>query len=291
MRSSARIAAMILLLAGVAHASLGGYVAEIEKWREKFDDDVRHGGWLNMVGRTKIEEGPSTLGSDAASMLVLPPKAPAQFGTLIRQGVSFQFTPAPGVEATVATQAVSGSIDLPTKRGSARLQSGDLTFAVRAIGEDFYLLVDDANNPAVQQFKGTTWYPIQPSYRVAAKFVPYARPLSVHVPMTHVESQIVQRSSGDLVFRLGGKSYRLQTFDEDDGSLFVMFQDQTNGHGTYGGGRFVDVPKPTDGVAALDFNKAFNPYCSVNSYVTCPIPPAQNRIDVKVTAGETFFGE
>jgi uncharacterized protein (DUF1684 family) len=120
--------------------------------------------------------------------------------------------------------------------------------------------------------------------------VPYAQPETLHVPLTHVTSKETMQSEGDLVFELAGKSFRLKTFTDEEG-LFVMFQDQTNGKRTYGGGRFVHAPKPTDGVTALDFNKAFNPYCSLNPYIMCPIPPAQNRLAVKIEAGERYYGE
>jgi hypothetical protein len=48
---------------------------------------------------------------------------------------------------------------------------------------------------------------------------------------------------------------------------------------------------PKGGTTMLDFNKAFNPYCSVNSYVMCPVPPAENRLDVEVAAGEKYDGD
>jgi hypothetical protein len=222
--------------------------------------------------------------------LALPAKAPGAFGVLSRRNGVFLFEPAPGVSVTFGGKAVAGSVELPTKPGSGRLTSGDLAVYVRQIGDDFYVLVADSHNPAIQAFKGTPWYPISIRYRVAAKFVPYAQPETAHVPLTHVTSKETMQSEGDLVFELAGKSFRLKTFADEEG-LFVMFQDQTNGKGTYGGGRFVYAPKPTDGVTALDFNKAFNPYCSLNPYIMCPIPPAQNRLPVKIEAGERYFGE
>jgi hypothetical protein len=88
---------------------------------------------------------------------------------------------------------------------------------------------------------------------------------------------------------LDGRAVRLRTFN-DESELFVMFQDETNGRETYGGGRFLNAPMPKDGTTVLDFNKAFNPYCSVNHYVMCPIPPAENRVGVRVVAGELFDG-
>jgi uncharacterized protein len=295
MRHPARLTALLLvglgvLQAGGARAELGGYVAEIEKWREHFDADVRSGGWLTLVGRTKLDEGTWTLGSDSKSVLVLPTKAPGELGVLSRRGSAFSFEPATGVAVTLGGKPVVGAVDLPTKAGSDRLASGDLTVAVRQIGDDFYMLVADTHNPAIQAFKGTAWYPISTSYRVTARFVAYSQPETAHLPLTRVTSKQTMRSEGDLVFELAGKSFRLKTFTDEEG-LFVMFEDETNGKGTYGGGRFLYAPKPTDGVTALDFNKAFNPYCSLNPYIMCPIPPPQNRLSVAIVAGEAYYGE
>jgi uncharacterized protein len=295
MRHPARLAALLLtvlgvLLGGAARAVLGGYAAEIEKWRESFDADVRNGGWLTLVGRTKLDGLTWTLGSDPKSAVILPGKAPGKLGVLSRLGSVFRFEPAGSVTVTLGGKAVASPVELPTEPGSDRLASGDLTVAVRQVGDDFYLLVADMHNPAMLAFKGTAWYPISTSYRVPARFIPYAQPQNAHVPLTHVTSKEVMQSEGDLVFELAGKSFRLKTFTDDEG-LFVMFEDKTNGKGSYGGGRFVHAPKPTNGVTALDFNKAFNPYCSLNPYIMCPMPPAENRLPIKIAAGEAYFGE
>jgi uncharacterized protein len=290
MRTAGRLALLCLLLSGAAAADTGGYAADIDKWRDDFEADIRAGGWLTLVGRRAIDEGTWTLGSDPQAAVVLPEKAPRELGVVTRTGGTFQFVPARGVPLTLGGKPVTGPIDLPTQEGTDRLTSGDLRIAVRAVGDDFYLLTEDIHNPAARAFRGTAWYPISTSYRVAATFLPYAHPQTVHVPLTHVTSKQTMQSTGDLVFRLAGKSFRLKTFADDEG-LFVMFGDDTNGKGTYPGGRFVHAPTPTDGVTALDFNKAFNPYCSLNPNIMCPIPPAQNRLRVKIAAGEAYYGE
>jgi hypothetical protein len=46
----------------------------------------------------------------------------------------------------------------------------------------------------------------------------------------------------------------------------------------------------TNGATLLDFKKTFNPYCSINTYVMCPIRLCENRLDFRVTAGETYSG-
>lgn len=289
-RSIALSLLSLLLLNPVGNARDTAYVAEIQKWRDDFDNDVRTGGWLELIGRLKLEQGATTLGSDSASALLLPPVAPKRLGTVIREGGVVKFEPAEGVAATVDGKAVAAVDELSTKAGSGRVKVGNYSFAVRVIGDDFYLLVRDSENPSVARFKGTSWFPIDRAYRVKARFTAYAQPEQVPVPMTHVDSRETMTSTGDVTFQWAGNPVRLKLFTDED-RLFVMFQDRTNGRETYGGGRFLYAPMPKGGTTMLDFNKAFNPYCSVNSYVMCPVPPPENRLDVEVAAGEMYDGD
>lgn len=76
-----------------------------------------------------------------------------------------------------------------------------------------------------------------------------------------------------------------------DSMLFVPFTDLSNGHATYGGGRYLDapIPKNNDTELKLDFNRAYNPYCAYNNAYSCPVPPAENRLRVAIPAGEKSF--
>src|SRR5271165_6856042 len=152
-----RALSAFLLLANLAVAADADYDAEIQKWRQDFDADVRNGGWLPLIGRFKIEEGISTIGSDPSAVVRLPPTLSTQkLGTLTRHADQFRFTPKTGIDATVDGHPLAQSTMLMTKPGSGRIQVGNLRFSVRAIGDDFYLLASDSQNPAVQQFTGTT---------------------------------------------------------------------------------------------------------------------------------------
>jgi uncharacterized protein (DUF1684 family) len=281
------ILTLLLPLATTGSAAAGDYVASIEAWRQEFDADLRTGGVLLLIGRYQLEEGSVTLGSDAASTIVLPGSAPARLGVLTRAADVFRFEPAPQAAVTVDSKAVSGLTQLATAPGTGRVRAGDITITVRAVGEDFYAFVQDAQNPAAKVFKGNEWFAVDSAYRVRAQFIPYAQPETVPVPMTHMDSKKAFESTGDVTFRMHGRQLRLKCFVDDD-KLFVMFQDRTNGRSTYGGGRFLQAPLPQGGATELDFNKAFNPYCSVNTYVACPVPPPQNRLDVAVEAGEKY---
>lgn len=39
----------------------------------------------------------------------------------------------------------------------------------------------------------------------------------------------------------------------------------------------------------LDFNYAYNPYCSYAERYRCPLPPADNKLTVAVRAGEKRY--
>jgi uncharacterized protein (DUF1684 family) len=279
---------VLVLLVNLASGADEAYQADIEKWRQDFDADVRTGGWLTLIGRFQVAQGVALIGSaPACTMRLQPGISPRQLATLTRHADVFEFAPARGVVATIDDKPVAGRVLLSTAKGTGRVRVGRLELVVRGVGDDFYLLISDKQNPAIRDFKGTTWFPIDPSYKVSAAFTAYAQPETVRVPMTRVDSKILLSSEGDVTFQLAGKTVRLKSFTDSEG-LFVMFQDQSNSKESYGGGRFLYAELPKNGVTVLDFNKSFNPYCSVNAYVMCPIPPPENRLDFSVQAGESY---
>ena len=95
---------------------------------------------------------------------------------------------------------------------------------------------------------------------------------------------------GAVEFTRDGKSYRIQAIDEGGDELFLVFADRTNGHGSYGAGRFLYAGAPdAAGNVVVDFNQAYNPPCAFTSFATCPLPPPDNRLDLAITAGEKKY--
>lgn len=95
--------------------------------------------------------------------------------------------------------------------------------------------------------------------------------------------------AGYLSFELEGSKHRLTayTFDGEDGeSLFVPFLDQTSGTETYGAGRYLDLEPEDDGTYSLDFNLAYHPSCVYDPKFSCPLTPAENRLPMRIEAGE-----
>jgi uncharacterized protein (DUF1684 family) len=134
------------------------------------------------------------------------------------------------------------------------------------------------------EFRGLRWFPVREPYRVTARFVSYEKLRSI--PIASIIGYTDQEPSpGYAEFTLGGQTLRLEPVLED-GELFFIFRDRTAGKETYPSGRFLYAALPQDGKVELDFNKAENPPCAFTDYATCPLPPKQNVLPVRIEAGE-----
>ena len=149
--------------------------------------------------------------------------------------------------------------------------------------------IKDKTSPLLAAFKGLDDYPLRPEWRVVARFEPYQGQEDRRSPTSSARSTD-NHSPGAVVFDWQGKTYRLDALEGGpDGSLFLVFGDRTNGKETYGAGRFLDTDPPKDGKVVVDFNTAYNPPCAFTAFATCPLPPAQNKLALKVEAGEKKF--
>jgi len=187
-------------------------------------------------------------------------------------------------------KAAAAASRLKTDTGGKPDQIGldGLTLFVIHRGDRYGIRLKDMDSKLRKDFAGRHWFPVQPAYRVTAKFVAYDPPKLIAVPNVLGETSQMP-SPGYVQFSLGGQLLRLDPVVEED-SLFFIFHDATSGKGTYPPGRFLHADFAKDGKVTLDFNKAYNPPCAFTPYATCPLPPKQNRLPVSIEAGEKFSG-
>lgn len=276
-----------------AAPSLAGYRREIEGWRAARDASLRDpNGWLTLVGLFWLDEGDNRFGSDPKGRVVLPAgKAPAVAGILIRHGqtVTLRAELGSGVECE-GKPVTERSLEPDAKGQPVVLHLGSLSFFVILRGDRVGVRVKDSQSPALAAFRGLASFPVDPSWRVVARFEHHPQPKTI--PITNVLGMTDNEPSpGTVVFEQGGKTYSLDALDNGDGTLMLVFADPTNGRETYGAGRFLDTDPPQDGKVVVDFNKAYNPPCAFTAFATCPLPPRQNRLPVAVNAGEKKYGE
>jgi uncharacterized protein len=265
------------------------YVKSIQDWqaqraaRLQADD-----GWLTVAGLFWLKEGENSFGTDAANAIVLPPgSAPARAGVFVfrsgtvtlRAEAGLQVNGNPRNTALLQSDANGASPDLVTLN--------DLTMFVIKRGNRFAIRLRDRNSPYRREFTGLRYFPIDQKYQVTAKWIARPAPHTISIP--NILGEVEQLPNpGTALFTLDGQEFRLEPVLEGD-QLFFIFKDRTAGKETYGAGRFLYTALPKDGSLVLDFNKAYNPPCAFTPYATCPLPPKQNQLTVRIPAGELNY--
>ena len=263
------------------------YRASVEKWRQAYEADLKSDhGWLSVSGLFWLHDGENTFGSGPLNDIVLPATAPASAGSFeFHSGRTVVHVKA-GVPATIGGKRVE-SAELHPDSSTDQLVLGDLTLYVHSSGERFTVRLRDKNSPLRKAFTGTRWFPVDESYRAIGKFVPYDKPRPIDIQNVMGDT-LKDTMLGYVAFQLGGKDLRLD-IDAASGEVEFVFRDLTSGHETYAASRFLDTTIEPDGKVVLDFNEAYNPPCAYNPYTTCPLPPPQNRLEVKIAAGEKTY--
>jgi uncharacterized protein len=137
-------------------------------------------------------------------------------------------------------------------------------------------------------FLGFAWFPIDLQYRVTGRFIRDAEPQKIKVLNTFGEVD-EYNSEGVVEFSLLGQTLRLRPFTTRPKRFYFVFRDASSGQETYEAARFLYADLLDDGTTVLDFNQAYNPPCAFNPYTTCPIPLRENRLPIKVLAGERAY--
>jgi len=272
------------------------YTATIEQMRsERATALTADRSWLTLAGLYWLQPGENSFGTAATNALQLPgTDGPANAGTFtFVDGVTTLHAEA-GVALQVNGNAVEESLIHDDMSGSPDLITvGACSMILIKRGERYGIRLYDNNSPIRQAFTGLDWYPVNPAYRIEATFIPYepARMISY----SNILGDIVEEeTTGAIEFTWDGQRCRLDALPRGD-KFFFNFRDGTNGDSTYGAGRFLmtdGVRKEKDattGTVLVDFNLATNPYCAYTTYATCPLPPAQNRLPVRIEAGEKNF--
>jgi len=275
------------LLAGSLSAD-AAYRAGVEKWRAAYEASLKSDdGWLTIAGLFWLHEGENKFGSDPLNDIVLNEAGvPAEVGSFDMHGGKIVVRINPGVQIKLKGKAVESAAVLPDS--DDRLALGDLSLLVHRSGERYAVRLKDKNSKLRRGFAGLRWFPIDEAYRVTAKFVAYDTPRAAEI-QNDAGDMLKIPAPGYAVFTLAGREYRLEALDEGDAKLSFIFRDLTSGKETYAASRFLDAPLPKDGQVVLDFNEAYNPPCAYNPYTTCPLPTPENRLRVRIAAGEMMY--
>jgi uncharacterized protein (DUF1684 family) len=168
----------------------------------------------------------------------------------------------------------------------------------RADKDEYFRRAHDSPIPHDRRhdFPGLPYFPVDESLRFEGLTLePYAggEPASFQIPTSDGRLLPAVRA-GRFGFTINGTAHTLTGYTFESGaseSIFVPFLDLTTGQETYGAGRYLDLFPEEDGTYALDFNLAYHPSCVYDARFSCPLTPAENRLPVRIEAGERLAPE
>ena len=175
----------------------------------------------------------------------------------------------------------------------APLAYADAVQAFRADKDEFFRTSHGSPVPEAERagFQGIPYFDVDEA--LVFDGLPLERykgsePTSFAIPTSDGKLRPAERA-GTFTFAVGAVPATLTayTFENDrSGAVFVPFLDGTSGTESYGAGRYLDLEPDADGTYTLDFNLAYHPSCVYDMKFSCPITPAENRLPVRIEAGE-----
>jgi hypothetical protein len=277
--------ALTILAAAAPDAT---HVKKVEEWRAKHETDYRR-DWVTVAGLHFLKPGTNTAGSATSNDIVLANVAPT-VGRFVLDGQRVRFEPRAGVRVLLKGQPVTAAIDLADdgQPNADELVINDVRLVIHLSGEKRSLRVRDPNGEPARTFQGFKWFSIDEKYRVVGRFIKDAQPSTRQVVNTLGDID-TYTTEGVIEFTLQGKKMTVRPFTTRPKRFYIVFKDESSGKETYDTARFLYSDLADDGTTVLDFNEAYNPPCSFNPYTTCPIPLKENRLPVKILAGERAY--
>jgi uncharacterized protein (DUF1684 family) len=286
MKSFAALALATSLVAGCGMTEKkvdpAAHAAEVQQWQKtRAERLAKEDGWLTLIGLHWLQDGENSV------TLTKPGVPPVR---ITRSGPTTTLHPDPSM--TVDGKPLAGDTPLladAEEKGPTIVQMGSIRFNVIRRGDRYGLRVKDSESETRTHFKGLEYYPIDPKWRVEARFEAYHPPKKI--PITDVTGMTSESiSPGAIVFDVDGKEYRLDPIlEEGSTDYFIIFRDATSKDTTYPAGRYLYAPPPKEGRMIVDFNRAYNPPCAFTDFATCPLPPLQNRLPFRIEAGEKKY--
>lgn len=271
------------------------HAEDVNAWRAwRLEDLTSEDSWLTLIDYHWFSGDTTTIGSGDDADIRLP-RGPAHLGFFSEDDTLLTFTPAPDQTGLVSADSVWVAQSISAFRDDdspVTFRFEELSWFVRDFQGRRALRVRDNKNPLRTDFPGLQNFPIDPAWRLSARFEAYDPPKQFPVAI-FTGGESLEESPGRVIFDVDGISYSMDVTDTSETSYFVIFSDETNRDASYPAGRYVwfDKPEGESGPVALDMNESYNPPCAFTDFATCPLPPRSHRIAARVEAGELNFAK
>ena len=279
----------VLVVSGMPAAQ--DYAAEIEAWRVDREERLKaDDGWLTVAGLFFLNEGDNSFGSSPLNDIVLR-NGPAEAGMFTLRDETITVRAPEGETLSIDGRDVAAAQLWPYEgRERPTIALGPLSLFGHYSGDRLAIRMRDRDSDVRREFTGLRWYPVDESFRVPGRYIPHEEPRTMALPNILGDVETF-RTSGSVALTVDGEELRMTAVDSG-GRLWFIFRDLTSGSETYPAARFLYADAPdADGSTMVDFNRAYNPPCAFNPHTTCPLPPRENRLPVRIEAGELDYGD
>lgn len=247
------------------------YEATIEGWRRAHEATYsRENGWLSQIDLQWFEDDQAVL----------------DVGTFQNTEAGVRFIAMDGIDVRIAGALTRDVVlDHAAQDYPDVLTAGTRSYQVVRRGGALAVRVRDTEAPARRRFRGLSWYPVRPEWRIEGRLVPSVAP-SLSMRFTAGQEEDAP-CPGQVVFSARGREHTLVPYARPDGSWLFVFRDDSNADETCAMCRyFYATPSVDQSRVELDFNRAAAPICALVPLVTCVLPPPENRLPIRVPAGE-----
>jgi uncharacterized protein (DUF1684 family) len=284
----------MIFLVKTVDAQIVDYRTTINQWHKARIADLKMpNGWLNLEGLFWLHKGDNSFGSsNTANCFYNNPSFPALIGNFNYDGDSVTWASAGSnlIDIDKIKSKTNQSYTVFKTNGKASVMDwNQFSWVVIKREDKVGIRFRNLKAKTLLEFKGIERFPINAAWKIQGKL---EQPVQDILMITNVLGQSTEtKNAGKFIFEKNGQQYSLDVIDEGGEKLFIVFADQTSGVSTYGAGRFIEISKPdVNGNTEIDFNLAYNPPCAFTAFATCPLPPKQNRLALKIEAGEKNYG-
>ena len=243
--------------------------------------------WFALTGLFPLNSGENSLGNGTGFTINIAEFSHTAQATITIKGDNASLTRVNDLITINGIAARPQALQPDVDGEPDLLESGSITMMVIRRGDRFLLRVWDREAAGLKDFHGLRYYPVDPDYRVVAAYLPFDPPKQIIIHDA-IGSETERTFPGMARFLIHGIMCSLVAEDDGDELLF-SFTDLTSLDATYPGGRYLLTDKPVNDQLVLDFNLARNWPCAYTPYATCPLPPAENHLGVRVEAGEKRY--
>ena len=243
--------------------------------------------WFSLVGLFPILEGINLLGGNEPNSITIPGVPLSVNATLeltdhkviLKNGSSSLLLNGNTIESRVLNSDHDTNTDI--------LSIGPIQMMLLQRGEQFFIRAWDTQSEKISEFAGLNYFSIDPAWCIQAEFKSFTEPRVLPVEDV-IGTKYEVKFVGQAFFNVQGISCSLIAEDAEEDLLF-SFSDLTKSDATYPAGRYLLAAKPANNQVTLDFNLACNWPCAYTSFATCPLPPFENHLKVRIEAGEKRY--